>query len=437
MLLCALSGSASVAHAVELEYNVPYLSPGSPFGVLNLDLYKPNQLDPERKDTTIVLLYGGSYNSGRKEDLAAYGFALADLGYTVIVPNYTLTTPEMPSFPQAVKDTLNAVYWARTTGATMHDVPMRLVLGGFSAGSTIAMTAAFAAPQFTTFAPPDQRGYIIDGAIGVSGRYDMVWNASIGIPATVSAYVGGPVYEPGWITQYSSASAITYINACSPPTVLIHGSHDPLVPSGNAVRMAQALTAAAVPNELNIVTSFVHDPAAVLGNTVGAQVQRIDTAVVFVLQNAQSPCGRAGLPPPPPPSGSCCSPSGACEVMAQAGCAGQWLIGGACVPNICAQPGIVGACCIGATCAMLAPENCIGPRSRFTGSGVECETAQGFACCRADFNQDGTIAVADVFEFLNLWFIAEPTTAIGSNGQSVPVVGDIFQYLNEWFSGCR
>lgn len=434
-LSCAFAGTSS-ASAVELVYNVPFSSPGSPIDVLHLDLYKPTATDQPSKNTTIVLLYGGSYNSGRKEDLSAYGYGLAGLGYTVILPNYTLTTDTTPSFPQAIRDALNAVYWARTTGATMHEVPIRLVLGGFSAGSTIATTAALAAPQFASFPPPTQRGYVIDGALAMSGRYDLVWNASIGIPATVASYLGTPVYAAGWASVYASASAITYVNGCSPPTVLLHGNADPLIPANNAVRLAQALSMATVPHELNIVTSSSHDPAGVVGSTLMTRVQRIDEAVGFMLQNAQTACGRTPTPPPPPPVGSCCTSTGACDVLVMADCVGQWRRGGACDPNICPQPGVPGACCIGATCVMLPPESCLGPRTRFTGSTVECGSAAIAPCCRSDFNQDGTVGVVDIFDFLNLWFIGNTDAAMSTNGQSIPVINDIFQFLNAWFVGC-
>ncbi|MBY0312045.1 MAG: alpha/beta hydrolase [Phycisphaerales bacterium] len=440
--LCAFAAAVTAfstvtpSRAVELVYNVPFASPGSPFDVLQLDLYRPTDDDQPSKNTTIVLLYGGSYDSGRKEDLSGYGYALAELGYTVILPNYTLTTPGAPSFPQAIRDTLNAVYWARTTGALMHDVPIRLVVGGFSAGSTIAMAAALAAPQFATFPPSAQRGYVIDGALGMSGRYDLVWNISVGIPLTVANYVGTPVYAAGWIGAYTSASAITYVNACSPPTVLFHGSHDPLIPANNAVRLGQALTTAMVPNEVNIVSSLSHDPAGVLGASLWQRAQRVDQAVQFMLQNAQAPCGRTPTPPPPPPSGACCMSSGACDVVTQVDCGGQWQRGGTCNPSICPQPGVSGACCVGATCVMMTPENCIGPRTHFTGSGVACGTLAAAPCCRADFNQDGVVAVSDIFDFLNLWFIGNTDAAISTNGQSLPVIEDVFQYLNAWFVGC-
>jgi hypothetical protein len=54
--------------------------------------------------------------------------------------------------------------------------------------------------------------------------------------------------------------------------------------------------------------------------------------------------------------------------------------------------------------------------------------------CRPDFNNDGTLAVADIFAFLNAWFAGDPRTDFdGINGLQV---ADIFAFLNAWFAGC-
>jgi hypothetical protein len=53
--------------------------------------------------------------------------------------------------------------------------------------------------------------------------------------------------------------------------------------------------------------------------------------------------------------------------------------------------------------------------------------------CQADFDCDGTVAVADIFAFLNAWFAGAPQADINGSGLSVQ---DIFDFLNLWFVGC-
>ncbi len=57
------------------------------------------------------------------------------------------------------------------------------------------------------------------------------------------------------------------------------------------------------------------------------------------------------------PTGSCCI-TGACTVVTQANCTGNWTSGGVCSPNPCPQP--TGACCTGGTCATTTQAACNG-----------------------------------------------------------------------------
>jgi hypothetical protein len=54
--------------------------------------------------------------------------------------------------------------------------------------------------------------------------------------------------------------------------------------------------------------------------------------------------------------------------------------------------------------------------------------------CRADFNDNGTLEVQDIFDFLNEWFDGERDADFNSN--RVLEVADVFAFLNAWFAGC-
>jgi hypothetical protein len=61
--------------------------------------------------------------------------------------------------------------------------------------------------------------------------------------------------------------------------------------------------------------------------------------------------------------------------------------------------------------------------------------AQGwFTACPADADHNGTLAVADIFAYLNAWFAGE--AAADFDGMNGPQVADIFAFLNAWFAGC-
>lgn len=54
--------------------------------------------------------------------------------------------------------------------------------------------------------------------------------------------------------------------------------------------------------------------------------------------------------------------------------------------------------------------------------------------CPTDFDQSGTLAVADVFAFINAWFASDPQADF--NGDGALSVQDIFDFITAWFAGC-
>ncbi|MBY0313579.1 MAG: hypothetical protein K2W85_16060 [Phycisphaerales bacterium] len=57
-----------------------------------------------------------------------------------------------------------------------------------------------------------------------------------------------------------------------------------------------------------------------------------------------------------------------------------------------------------------------------------------WAVCPADVNLDRAVTTADIFTFINAWFMREPVGDFDYSGQ--PGVNDIVDFLNAWFAGC-
>ncbi len=450
-LLLALS-VCTCALGASVTTNIAFPSPGSPNNVQYLDLYRPSDGPFDR--CTIVLVHGGAYSFGDKSELGALCSYLADMGYAVVCPNYVLLTSTVSgfgpgTFPQPSREMVNVVHWVRSEGQAF-GLSQRVIMSGGSAGATIAVHAAMVAgnPTFTSLPPAGPRGYVIDGVVGFFGRYDLAWNAQTwGLPGYVMAYVGlgSANLSPAdssiqvFITSstFANASAATFVNACSPPSVLIHGDADPLVPVGNTYRLQQAMTQAGAPVRTLIVPGGTHS-MMVLGPTEFAQAQTIDNSVQWILQHQQADCGRTA-PPQPPPEGRCCAPdTGVCTRAIHDLCPGDWSEQGVCSPNPCPAPmNLTGACCMGATCSVMFPYECNAPGMSFIGANAACNapTSASVPCCRGDFNHDGQMSVQDVFGFLNAWFAGDPRCVADDMGAR-PTVTHIFLFLNAWFGGC-
>ncbi len=105
--------------------------------------------------------------------------------------------------------------------------------------------------------------------------------------------------------------------------------------------------------------------------------------------------------------------------------------------NPCGGGGETGACCSAAACSVVASGACTGPGTRFVGSNTACNAQGDFnsPCCRSDTNQDGTVSLQDLFDYLTLWFSQAP--GADSNGNGSVSVQDLFDFLTSWFTHCQ
>ncbi|HEY2536460.1 MAG TPA: alpha/beta hydrolase [Solirubrobacteraceae bacterium] len=119
---------------------------------LPLDVYEPSSYL-----ATIVDIHGGGWFHGDKakdEDLAT---RLAQSGFRVVVPNYSLTPAY--HFPAGVDDVLDAGAWAQSTAAAGLK---KVAFIGSSAGGNLAVEAALATgqPGVSWSGPIDLAGFI-------------------------------------------------------------------------------------------------------------------------------------------------------------------------------------------------------------------------------------------------------------------------------------
>jgi hypothetical protein len=107
-----------------------------------------------------------------------------------------------------------------------------------------------------------------------------------------------------------------------------------------------------------------------------------------------------------------------------------------------------GVCCRGATCSTTVADagQCAGsvPAGSTThgvwmGAATACNAAGNSAspCCYADYDKMNGVQVADIFAMLNDWFAGYPFVILGGDGvHGTLAVQNIFDFLNAWFGGC-
>lgn len=226
---------------------------------LRLDFY------PARNVTTpaplIVVVHGGSWQSGDSTQLAPLNSYLAARGYAVAAVNYRLA-PEWP-FPAAAEDVAAAIDFLRGRAAEFGVDPARTVLLGRSAGGQLALLTAYAAGA------PNIRGVIsfyapTDMVYGYENPANPLVLDSRGV---LEAYLGGtPTTAPA---TYVAASPLELVGPNTPPTLLIHGARDELVKLRQSERLAEALAAAGRPHLMLTMPWATHGADYFLGGPFG------------------------------------------------------------------------------------------------------------------------------------------------------------------------
>jgi acetyl esterase/lipase len=218
---------------------------------LRCDLYMPP--GDETRRGAVLLVHGGGWRRGEKTQLRGYGLLLGRSGYVCVATEYRLVG-ESP-WPAQVHDVKAVLRWMRANAAELGIDPRRIALQGHSAGAHIVLFAA-GTPNVAEF-----EGH--GGNPGVDTTIDAVVAA---YPPTVFHYgerLHGAVpiealSEDPTAELAEAASPLNLVGPSFPPTMLLHGSEDKVVPVSASFVMYEALVRHKVPTELHVFAEAVH-----------------------------------------------------------------------------------------------------------------------------------------------------------------------------------
>ena len=199
----------------------------------------------------VIVIHGGSWQSGDNKQLPELNNYLASKGYNVAAIAYRLA----PAYkaPAPVEDTRDAInYFLQHYRFYKIDTD-NIVLLGRSAGGQIALSTAYSL-KF--------KG--IKGVISYYGPADMVWGGQVKVSSLVlntdkiyNNYFGGLYKQIP--EKFKESSAIDHADAQSPPTLMIHGEIDPLVSFQHPIHLQKKL------DSLHVKNYFLRLPFATHG----------------------------------------------------------------------------------------------------------------------------------------------------------------------------
>lgn len=244
--------------------NIVYRTEGD--RVERLDLILPPGSPPPGGWPVVVAVHGGGWRRFSKEHYLPKVAALANHGFAVAAPSFTLSAPGRASWPENIEDLRESVRWLRRQAESLQLNPARFAAIGESSGAHLAMLLGTREGESTSGVSSR-----VNAVVSVSGPTDLaaLVRDSLG-GAVVGQMIGGPGHALP--KQYVDASPSLQVDPETPPMLLIHGTHDKVVAPSHSQRMAAALAAAGVPHRLELLPGAGHEISLFGSRGVGPRV---------------------------------------------------------------------------------------------------------------------------------------------------------------------
>lgn len=210
-----------------------------------MDVYLPEGRDTDTK--VIVLIHGGSWVAGSKEDMAFLVPTIQDQfpDHAIVNINYRLATPDSPMYPKQIEDIQQVIEHVESSDYVLSD---DYAFVGVSAGAHLSMLYS----------------YKYDTEHDVKAVVDIVGPADFKDPA----YTVHPLYEQSAMNllgtttpteqQITEINPVDHITTLAPPILSFYGGQDPLVPASQGPRLKAKLDQAGVYNEFNFYEDGGH-----------------------------------------------------------------------------------------------------------------------------------------------------------------------------------
>lgn len=229
------------------EFDVPYIEDGDK--AQRLDIYYPEQT-PQKPLPLIVHIHGGGWMGGSKypcdvRSMTAQGYVVASLEYRF---------SQTAKFPAQIQDCQAAIRWLRANAQRFHFNPEKVgVIGGSAGGHLSALVGVTGGKKtFPIIGGNEDQSDAVQCVCDIFGPKNF---ASVMEQAAndknvknifqfntpsdpYSELIGANLSDK---EKTAAVSPITYVDRDSPPTLILHGTHDALVPFAQSEEFEAAM----------------------------------------------------------------------------------------------------------------------------------------------------------------------------------------------------
>ena len=189
---------------------------------LHLDIWCPAATEKLRPG--VLMIHGGGWTTGAKENLHPMARRLAEKGYVTVTPEYRLSA-EAP-YPAGVQDLKLAVRWMRAHAAEYGIDTTRIAAYGCSAGAHLAslLGTTNELQLYDTPSPLNSHSDDVQAVLNIDGIVSFIhpdaepeWTGR-----SANAWLGS--YEEHY-DRWREASPLEYAGSNTPPFLFVNSSH--------------------------------------------------------------------------------------------------------------------------------------------------------------------------------------------------------------------
>ena len=211
----------------------------------NYDIYLPAGRTAAATNT-IILVHGGGWTSGSKEDMNGIVDLIRDVlpDYAIVNMNYRLASiPSVPAFPNQTDDLAAMINQLNDQQETLQ-INGKYALLGISAGGHLS----------TLYSYTQNTNNAVKAVVNMVAPVDFTdpyYASNSNFQLLLNALVDENAFPPGTALD-EAVSPVLQITSSSPPTISFYGNQDPLVAVSQLNRLETALNDAGVANESTI-----------------------------------------------------------------------------------------------------------------------------------------------------------------------------------------
>lgn len=190
---------------------------------LKLDAYFPKEKG-KKTYPTVLLIHGGGWLTGSKENQRIMAQHLASKGYVAITASYRLGFEAV--YPAGVIDLKDAIRWMRKQSKKYHINPDKIAVLGASAGAQLAGLLAVT-PNASLYKPDSKISDAVQAYVNIDGIVSFIHpeaaaESKSGKASMAGIWLNGEKEEN--FKNWKEASPLEYVGKHTPPTLFINSA---------------------------------------------------------------------------------------------------------------------------------------------------------------------------------------------------------------------